>query len=1268
MPKVPRSVLKSFFETGDRPTQSDFASLIDSMLHYSEDRNRFGLRSYDPAYSYTIGDTTIYAGSIYQCVMQTTGPFDAMRWQQMVALGSVVYIGAWNAATNTPTIQSGVGSKGHYYVVSANGSTAVDGVSSWMVGDWIIYNGSTWEKVDNTDDVAAIDVTFSPTGEITSLNVQAAIVELAQDTSAALDGKVDKLPSTAGGNLVQADGDGNLNDTGFAVTDFLSKENTDPYTPSEIHNPATKKYVDDGDAGKADIVSAPIAGNLAALNASGNLTDSGLAATNILAKDNIESFLPTDDFNPATKKYVDDADDGKMDKVIAAINGNLAALSTSGNLTDSGLAATNILAKDNIESFLPTDDFNPATKKYVDDVVVGKTDKIIPTSSGNFAGLDANGNLIDSGLAASNFLGSTTSANQIPFTPNGNITATNVQNAIVELRDDTAAKLNEKVDKLSPTAAGKLVQADSDGNLTDSGLSADNILAKDNIESYAPLTDFNPATKKYVDDADAGKTDKVSAAIAGNIAALNASGNLTDSGLATNNILAKDNTQSFSPTGDFNPATKKYVDDGDTGKADKVSAPIAGNLAALNASGNLTDSGFSANDFLTNSTNALQIPFSPTPDVTSTNVQSAIDEVAQDLVAGLAGKANKVSGATLGNFAALNSSGNLTDSNFSPEDYLHKTNTEAFDPTGDFHPATKKYVDDTAATKATKVIPSAIGNIALLLGNGNLADSGVTQAAFLRSNAAASDIAFIPNGDITAINVQNAIVEVRDDTDTKLNNKVNIVSPAIAGNFAALTATGQATDSGLNASSFLSASAGASVIAFNPNGDIASTTVQNAIVEVRDETDTKLGGKMGLVTGAAIGNIATFNATGQAIDSGLSPSDFLTSTPPATGVAFTPNGDIAATNVQNAIVEVRDETDTKLVGKMGIVAGATTGNLATFNAAGQAIDSGFSPSSFLTSTPPASGVAFTPNGDIAATNVQSAIVEVRDETDTKLGGKMGLVAGAASGNIATLNAAGQVIDSGLDPSDFLTSSPPASGVAFTPNGDITATNAQNAIVEVRNDTDEKLLFKMQLVEAAVNGNIAILNGTGQALDSGLRPANFMSAGANATNIPFTPNGDIAALNVQNAVVELRDDTDIKLALLRRQTMAFTFAANIVFPSATVTLTFVRMASQMLIPAANLSHPGTTTVTAVLVIVYSTAAGVVGEAGLMDFTTSSTVAAINGSTVALPTTASTTTFNTAVSGEFTLPAATKVYSPLYRKTVAVTGTITVQSVALILKYT
>ena len=71
-------------------------------------------------------------------------------------VGGVNYQGTWNAATNTPALASGVGTKGHYYVVSTPGSTNLDGITDWKANDWAIYNGTAWEKIDNTDQVSSV--------------------------------------------------------------------------------------------------------------------------------------------------------------------------------------------------------------------------------------------------------------------------------------------------------------------------------------------------------------------------------------------------------------------------------------------------------------------------------------------------------------------------------------------------------------------------------------------------------------------------------------------------------------------------------------------------------------------------------------------------------------------------------------------------------------------------------------------------------------------------------------------------------------------------------------------------------------------------------------------------------------------------------------------------------------------------------------------------------------------------------------------------------
>ena len=73
------------------------------------------------------------------------------------AVGAVVYQGTWDASTNTPTLTSSVGTKGNYYVVSVAGNTNLNGITDWVAGDWAIFNGSVWEKVDNTEAVISVN-------------------------------------------------------------------------------------------------------------------------------------------------------------------------------------------------------------------------------------------------------------------------------------------------------------------------------------------------------------------------------------------------------------------------------------------------------------------------------------------------------------------------------------------------------------------------------------------------------------------------------------------------------------------------------------------------------------------------------------------------------------------------------------------------------------------------------------------------------------------------------------------------------------------------------------------------------------------------------------------------------------------------------------------------------------------------------------------------------------------------------------------------------
>jgi len=80
---------------------------------------------------------------------------------QTAITGALVYQGTWNASTNNPTLTSSVGTKGDYYVVSVAGSTNLDGTTLWGIGDWAVFNGSIWQKVDGGDSGNFVNISVS---------------------------------------------------------------------------------------------------------------------------------------------------------------------------------------------------------------------------------------------------------------------------------------------------------------------------------------------------------------------------------------------------------------------------------------------------------------------------------------------------------------------------------------------------------------------------------------------------------------------------------------------------------------------------------------------------------------------------------------------------------------------------------------------------------------------------------------------------------------------------------------------------------------------------------------------------------------------------------------------------------------------------------------------------------------------------------------------------------------------------------------------------
>jgi len=96
--------------------------------------------------------------------------FGKLQGQVNALVGGLQYQGTWNASTNTPTITSSVGTDGYFYIVSVAGTTNINGITDWQVGDWIVFHGTVWQKVDNTDSVTSVNG-FTGAVTLTTTNI-----------------------------------------------------------------------------------------------------------------------------------------------------------------------------------------------------------------------------------------------------------------------------------------------------------------------------------------------------------------------------------------------------------------------------------------------------------------------------------------------------------------------------------------------------------------------------------------------------------------------------------------------------------------------------------------------------------------------------------------------------------------------------------------------------------------------------------------------------------------------------------------------------------------------------------------------------------------------------------------------------------------------------------------------------------------------------------------------------------------------------------------
>ena len=94
-------------------------------------------------------------GTAGQVLIKQSSVDYATAWGNVT--GGLSYQGSWNALTNTPTLTSSVGTNGSYYIVSVAGTTNLNGITDWQIGDWAIFNGTVWQKIDQTNTVTSVN-------------------------------------------------------------------------------------------------------------------------------------------------------------------------------------------------------------------------------------------------------------------------------------------------------------------------------------------------------------------------------------------------------------------------------------------------------------------------------------------------------------------------------------------------------------------------------------------------------------------------------------------------------------------------------------------------------------------------------------------------------------------------------------------------------------------------------------------------------------------------------------------------------------------------------------------------------------------------------------------------------------------------------------------------------------------------------------------------------------------------------------------------------
>lgn len=241
------------------------------------------------------------------------------------AIGALVYQGTWDALTNSPFLQSSVGNKGDYYVVSVAGTTNLNGITDWQLNDIAVFNGAVWQKIDSSNAVLSVN------GQTGAVVLTASDVGATANTTYVLAG----AGITGGGQL-----NGNVTITNSGVLSFNTR--TGNVTLSGTDVTTALGYT-------------PGTGNVSSVSASSPVVSSGGNTPVIsMAKANatVDGYLSSTDWNTFNNKQ-------PAGSYVTSVGATAPVASTGGTTPTISIPAANAT----VDGYLTSTDWNTFNSK-----------------------------------------------------------------------------------------------------------------------------------------------------------------------------------------------------------------------------------------------------------------------------------------------------------------------------------------------------------------------------------------------------------------------------------------------------------------------------------------------------------------------------------------------------------------------------------------------------------------------------------------------------------------------------------------------------------------------------------------------------------------------------------------------------------------------------------------------------------------------------------------------------------------------------------------